>query len=57
MKIENIVNEVLDKLLKMTPGALLDAIDKAPDTGIGRFMMESGAHDIIMAEPEKHKDS
>jgi hypothetical protein len=46
---------VLDELLSLSPAELLDKINKAPDTGFGRFMIESGAHDIIIAEHEKRK--
>ena len=51
----DIAIKVLDELLAMELDDLLDAINQAPDTSFGRFMMESGAHDIIMAEHEKRK--
>ena len=54
-KKNDIAAKVLDELLTLSPDELLKEISKAPDTGFGRFMMESGAHDIMMAEHEKRK--
>jgi len=47
-RMKEAIKKAFDELMAMTDEELQEAMENAPDSGCGRIMIESGAHEILV---------